>query len=145
MSKAVCRVCGLSPDALDAGPIATGSEHTVPPRRSKVCHYLSTSSRAATILVFNRCQAGSASLPPGCKLTGRLADAIAHYEEALRLRPDFVDARNNLAVYYATTGRWEAAIGQLEIAARLAPASTAIRDNLEKLKTRQKAVRRSRD
>jgi Flp pilus assembly protein TadD len=56
----------------------------------------------------------------------------------VRLKPDLVEAHNNLAAAYATAGRWEAAIGQLEIAARLNPASTAIRDNLEKLKARQK-------
>jgi tetratricopeptide (TPR) repeat protein len=68
----------------------------------------------------------------------RMADATAHYEEAVRLKPDLIDARNNLAVIYAKTGRIEAAISQLEIAARLNPDSTAIRDTLEKLKTRRK-------
>ena len=72
------------------------------------------------------------------KISGRLPDAIAHFEEVVRLKPDFVDARNNLAVYYAQTGRLEAAIEQLEIAARLNPASAAIRDNLEQLKARRK-------
>jgi cytochrome c-type biogenesis protein CcmH/NrfG len=56
----------------------------------------------------------------------------------VRLKPDFVDARNNLAIGYAETGRLEAAIGQLEIAARLNPASTATRANLEALKTRRR-------
>jgi protein O-mannosyl-transferase len=72
------------------------------------------------------------------KIPGRMPDAIAHNEEAVRLKPDFVDARNNLAIGYAETGRLEAAIGQLEIAARLNPASTAIRGNLEALKTRRR-------
>jgi tetratricopeptide (TPR) repeat protein len=72
------------------------------------------------------------------QMPGRMADAIAHFETVVRLQPDFVDARNDLAVYYAQTGRWEAAIDQLEIAARLDPASTAIRDNLGKLKARKK-------
>ena len=49
-----------------------------------------------------------------------------------------IDARNNLAAAYAETGRLEAAIQQLEIAARLDPASTSIRDNLEKLSARRK-------
>ncbi len=71
------------------------------------------------------------------QLPGRMPEAIAHYEAAVRLKPDFVDARNNLAAAYAATGRVEAAIDQLEIAARLDPASTAIRDNLEKLRARQ--------
>jgi Flp pilus assembly protein TadD len=68
------------------------------------------------------------------KMPGRLPDAIRHGERAVRLRPDFVDARSNLAVYYAQTGRLEDAIEQLEIAARLNPASSAIRDDLRKLK-----------
>jgi tetratricopeptide (TPR) repeat protein len=72
------------------------------------------------------------------QIPGRMAEAIAHYEEAVRLKPDFVDARNNLAVHYAETGQWEAAIGQWQIAARLDPASTAVRDNLEKLKAMRK-------
>jgi len=68
------------------------------------------------------------------KTPGRLTDAAAHYEEAVRLKPDYVDARNNLAVIYAETGRLEAAIQQLEIATRLNPVSSAIRDNLQKMK-----------
>jgi Flp pilus assembly protein TadD len=56
----------------------------------------------------------------------------------VRLNPDLVEAHNNLAAVYAEIGRWEAAINQLEIAARLDPASTTIRDNLEKLKARRK-------
>jgi tetratricopeptide (TPR) repeat protein len=72
------------------------------------------------------------------QMPGRMSDAIAHYEEAVWLKPDFVDARNNLAVHYAETGRLEAAIGQLEIAARLNPSATAIRDNLEKMKARNR-------
>jgi tetratricopeptide (TPR) repeat protein len=67
-----------------------------------------------------------------------MADAIGHYEAAVRLQPGFVDARINLAAAYAAIGRVDAAIGQLEIAARLNPASAAIRDNLEKLRARRK-------
>jgi len=70
------------------------------------------------------------------KTPGRMPDAIAHYEEAVRLKPDFLETRCSLAAAYAGTGRLEAAIEQLEIAARLNPASTVIRDSLEKLKAR---------
>jgi len=56
----------------------------------------------------------------------------------VRLKPDLVEAHNNLAAVYVETGRLEAAIGQLEIAARLDPASTVFRDNLEKLRARRK-------
>ena len=72
------------------------------------------------------------------QIPGRMSDALAHYESAVRLKPDFVEARCSLAAAYAGTGRWEAAIEQLEIAARLNSASPAIRDNLEKLKARNR-------
>jgi len=68
------------------------------------------------------------------QMPGRMPDAIAHFEGVVRLKPDFVEARCSLAMAYAETGQLEAAIEQLEIAARLDPTSTAIRDNLEKLK-----------
>jgi tetratricopeptide (TPR) repeat protein len=68
---------------------------------------------------------------------GRMSDAIRHYEAAVCNKPDFVEARCSLAAAYAETGRIEAAIGQLEIAAQLNPASTSIREDLEKLKARR--------
>ena len=71
------------------------------------------------------------------RMPERLSDAIARGEEAVRLGPDSVDAHANLAGVYAQTGRWEAAVEQLEIAVRLNPASSAIRDNLGKLKARR--------
>jgi tetratricopeptide (TPR) repeat protein len=72
------------------------------------------------------------------QMPGRQSDAIAHYEAVVGLRPEWVEAHLNLAAAYAATGRWEEATGQLEIAARLNPASTAIRDNLEKMKAPRK-------
>jgi len=70
-------------------------------------------------------------------MPGRMPDAIAQYEEALRLKPNLVEARCALATVYVGMGRPESAMKQLEIAARLDPESTAIRDNLEKLKARR--------
>src|SRR5439155_21631783 len=32
-----------------------------------------------------------------CKKLGRTAEAIAHYRDAIRLKPDFLEALNNLA------------------------------------------------
>ena len=73
------------------------------------------------------------------QMPGHLPDAIAHYEEALRLKPDYAEAHCNLAITLASMpGRMADAIAQLEIAARLNPASTAIRDNLEKLRARRR-------
>jgi len=52
---------------------------------------------------------------------GETARAIAAYEQALRLRPDYGDAHNNLGVALRTLGRVEAAIEHYREAIRLAP------------------------
>ena len=40
-----------------------------------------------------------------CQLQGKADDAAASYEQALRLRPDYVEVNNNLAVLYVNQGR----------------------------------------
>jgi Flp pilus assembly protein TadD len=62
-----------------------------------------------------------------------LNDATAQLEEALRLKPDYLEAYNNLALAYANSGRVDDAIRQLQIAIRLNPDSTDARRNLEML------------
>ena len=53
---------------------------------------------------------------------GRLLDAVAHCEEALRLKPDFAQAHNNLAnVLAKLPGRMPEAIAHFEEALRLDP------------------------
>jgi|CZKI01.1.fsa_nt_gi tetratricopeptide (TPR) repeat protein len=65
------------------------------------------------------------------KVPGRLAEAIAHYEEAVRLKPDFAEAHNNLGrALEATPGRLNDAIGHYEEALRLAPDSAEAHNNL---------------
>ena len=45
---------------------------------------------------------------------GQLAEAIPHFEAAVKIRPTFLDARNNLAVALTEAGRWREAIEHLE-------------------------------
>jgi tetratricopeptide (TPR) repeat protein len=51
--------------------------------------------------------------------TGRLREAIEHYEQVVRLKPDYVDAHNNLGIVLARTGRSREAIEHFEQALRL--------------------------
>ncbi|HTZ21724.1 MAG TPA: tetratricopeptide repeat protein [Opitutaceae bacterium] len=72
------------------------------------------------------------------QMPGRLAEALAHFEAASRLRPDLAEVHANFAVALTQMpGRLPDAIAQYEAALRLKPDSTAIRDQLEKLRARR--------
>jgi tetratricopeptide (TPR) repeat protein len=49
-------------------------------------------------------------------------DAIAAYQEAIRIKPDYTQAFFNLGVAYAATGKWQLARTQLQRAKELAQA-----------------------
>jgi tetratricopeptide (TPR) repeat protein len=53
------------------------------------------------------------------KIPGRMPDAIAHYEKALRLNPDYAEAHYNLGIALDAEGRTEEAIARFEEALRL--------------------------
>ena len=50
-----------------------------------------------------------------------MPEAIAAYRDAIRLRPDLADARNNLGVVLHAQGKLEQAIGEYRAAIRLEP------------------------
>ena len=52
---------------------------------------------------------------------GKIEEAIAHYEQALRINPDYAEAHNNLGLLLAQTGRIEEAIAHFEQALRIKP------------------------
>jgi len=60
---------------------------------------------------------------------GRLPVAIAQYQKALRLQPDYTDARNNLAAAMRSRQQAEA-IAQFEAALRLRPDYAEAHNNL---------------
>jgi protein O-mannosyl-transferase len=64
---------------------------------------------------------------------GRLPNAGAEYEAAVRLRPGFVGARVNLGAVLAKLGRTEEAVRQYQEALRLEPASAAAHYDLGNL------------
>ncbi len=65
------------------------------------------------------------------KTPGRQAEAIAHYEAALRLRPDYPEAHNNFGVELAKLpGRSADAIAQYQEAIRLQPDYAEAHGNL---------------
>jgi protein O-mannosyl-transferase len=61
---------------------------------------------------------------------GRLPEAIARYREALRLEPDFAEARYNLGTALLQTNQVAPAIAEYEAALRLRPASAGMENNL---------------
>jgi tetratricopeptide (TPR) repeat protein len=68
---------------------------------------------------------------------GKLSDAIGHYEQALRIKPDYAEAHYNLGVALAQVGRVGEAIGHLEQALKLRPDLTAASNALARLQARQ--------
>jgi tetratricopeptide (TPR) repeat protein len=67
---------------------------------------------------------------------GRFADALPHYEAALRLAPALVSAHENLGIALFNLGRYADAVRELEIAQGLAPDSESIRANLAAARAR---------
>jgi tetratricopeptide (TPR) repeat protein len=62
--------------------------------------------------------------------TGKIQEAIAYYEQALRIKPDFAEAHNNLGAALARTGKIEEAIGHYEQALRIKPDYAEAHNNL---------------
>lgn len=58
---------------------------------------------------------------------GRLQEAVVHYAEAVRLRPDYPDAWMNLAITLLKLGRRDEAVQCLENAVRIFPTSGPVR------------------
>ena len=61
---------------------------------------------------------------------GRVQDAIAQYEQALRIKPDFAEAHSNLGIALAQTGKTEEAIAHFEQALRIKPDFAEVHYNL---------------
>jgi len=69
----------------------------------------------------------------GCYLEkepGRMGDAIAHYEEALRLWPGYAEAHCNLGIALASLGRTREAVAHYDEAIRLKPGFAEAHNNL---------------
>lgn len=61
---------------------------------------------------------------------GQPADALPHYEEALRLRPDFAEAENNFGYALAALGRYADAVPHYRRALALQPRYAQAENNL---------------
>jgi tetratricopeptide (TPR) repeat protein len=71
---------------------------------------------------------------------GRIDEAIAEYREALRLRPEYAQAHNNLGGILFRLGRLDEAQRHLGDAVRIDPSSADARDNLGRLHAHRKDV-----
>src|SRR5205823_6248026 len=63
-------------------------------------------------------------------IQGKLAEAIDHYHEALRLKPDDAEAETNLGAVLVQQGRPAEEIEHFQYAVRLQPESAVARSNL---------------
>ena len=62
--------------------------------------------------------------------SGKVQEAIGHYEEALRLKADYADAHNNLGVAFLQVGRIQEAIEQFQQVLRIQPHAADAYNNL---------------
>ena len=61
---------------------------------------------------------------------GRTDDAIKHYQEALRIKPDYAEAHNNLGIALDKKGRIDDAISHYQEALRIEPDNAEAHNNL---------------
>ncbi len=67
---------------------------------------------------------------------GNIEDAIGHYEQALRIKSNFVEAHCNLGTALEKLGRVPEAIAHYEQALRINPGFTQAQSALARLQTR---------
>jgi tetratricopeptide (TPR) repeat protein len=75
---------------------------------------------------------------------GHWSSAIDHYREALRLKPDYAEAHNNIASAFARQERWDDAISHYRKALEIRPDFGPARENLERLLSRPESRALSR-
>jgi Flp pilus assembly protein TadD len=68
---------------------------------------------------------------------GRVGEAIGHFEQALRIKPDYAEVHYDLGSALEQTGRLREAIGHYQQALRIKPDLTAARTALARLQARQ--------
>ena len=76
---------------------------------------------------------------------GDRANAIAHYHRAVRLRPDFIPALNNLAIAYAVNADFDKALSALQQIASLQPHNPVVHYLIASVLARQNKVNESID
>ena len=67
------------------------------------------------------------------------SEAIAHYSEALRIKPKYADAHNNLGLALNTLGRTDEAIQEFSQVLKINPEHPVARQMLDNLRKREKA------
>ncbi|MGO9244978.1 MAG: tetratricopeptide repeat protein [Verrucomicrobiia bacterium] len=62
--------------------------------------------------------------------TGKIDEAITHYEQALRIKPDYAEAHNNLGMVLAKTGKIEEAVTHYKQSLQINPKNAEADNNL---------------
>ncbi len=71
-------------------------------------------------------------MEPLSRLKIELSQAVPEFQTAVRLRPDYTNARFNLGIALASLGRFDEAIPQFSEILRLKPDFTEARASLER-------------
>jgi tetratricopeptide (TPR) repeat protein len=61
---------------------------------------------------------------------GQVQEAIGHYQQAVRINPDYAEAQNNLGLALVQLGRLQEAIGHYQQALRINPDDAPVHNNL---------------
>ena len=68
---------------------------------------------------------------------GRVQEAIGHWEQAVQIKPDFVEAHYNLGIALEQTGKAREAVKHFEQALQIRPDFTNARNALARLQAGQ--------
>lgn len=123
---------GDSPDASGSGPVIEGPA-PVAPRAEKVRHTRRSGSSRQEVRQVNE-------YAFWCLEKGLWNEARLHLEQAVERDSLAASLHNNLGIIYERMGLEEKALAAYGKAWDLSPRKKAYRDNLEKLKRRQRAI-----
>jgi len=74
--------------------------------------------------------------------SGQYLKSIEDARTALRIRPDYAEAYNNISASYASMGKWDEAISAAQTAVRLKPDLQLAKNNLAWAQSQKKLEHR---